>query len=68
MLNDRILRFPEVEQATGRTRSSINSAIRTGHFPQPVKIGARAIGWRESVIAAWMDQIQRAADAKQKSA
>jgi prophage regulatory protein len=68
MLNDRILRVPEVAALTGRTRSSINAAVRTGHFPKPVKLGERAIGWRESVIAAWLDRIQADADAKQKSA
>lgn len=51
---DRMLRRKEVEQITGRSRSSIYDGIATGTFPKPVKIGARAVAWPESVIRAWI--------------
>jgi len=51
---DRMLRRKEVEQITGRSRSSIYDGIADGTFPKPVKIGARAVAWPESVIRAWI--------------
>tara|TARA_R110002074_G_scaffold43516_2_gene113376 strand:- start:8626 stop:8862 length:237 start_codon:yes stop_codon:yes gene_type:complete len=51
---DRMLRRKEVEQITGRSRSSIYDGIAAGTFPKPVKIGARAVAWPESVIRAWI--------------
>lgn len=51
---DRMLRRREVEAITGRSRSSIYEDIAAGTFPKPVKIGARAVAWPESVIRAWI--------------
>lgn len=51
---DRLLRFPDVMAKVGRPRSSIYLMIEQGIFPPGVKIGARAVGWRESVVDAWM--------------
>ena len=51
---DRMLRRKEVEQITGRSRSAIYEGIAAGTFPKPVKIGARAVAWPESVIRAWI--------------
>ena len=51
---DRMLRRKEVEQITGRSRSAIYEGIADGTFPKPVKIGARAVAWPESVIRAWI--------------
>jgi len=53
---DRMLRRKEVEQITGRSRSSIYDGIAAGTFPKPVKIGARAVAWPESVIRAWITE------------
>lgn len=48
------MRRKEVEAITGRSRSSIYDGIATGTFPKPVKTGARAVAWPESVIRAWI--------------
>ena len=50
----RILRFPEVVARTGLSRSTIYRLRRAGRFPQPVVLGARAVGWLESVIDEWI--------------
>ncbi|MCW5715717.1 MAG: AlpA family phage regulatory protein [Bauldia sp.] len=50
----RIMRRPEVQSRTGLSRSSIYAAVAAGTFPQPVKLGTRAIGWREHEVAAWL--------------
>jgi len=51
---DRMLRRPEVEEITGRSRSAIYEGMAAGTFPKPVKIGTRAIAWPESVIRSWI--------------
>lgn len=52
---ERILRRPEVEARTGLSRSTIYEWMKRGDFPQPVKLGARLVAWRESDIAAWLE-------------
>ena len=51
---DRILRLREVCARTGVGRSSIYAWVSKGIFPKPVILGARAVGWRESVIRDWL--------------
>jgi prophage regulatory protein len=52
---DPIHRRPAVEKLTGLKRSSIYEMIAKGEFPKPVKLGPKAVGWRESDIAHWLD-------------
>jgi len=47
------LRLPEVKRLTGLSRSSIYLQIKTGHFPPPVRLGGRAVGWVEEEILTW---------------
>lgn len=49
-----ILRRPEVQTRTGLSRSSIYAGMAKGTFPQALKISARAVGWREADIVAWL--------------
>lgn len=51
----RMLRRPEVESRTGLSRSTIYAMMTEGTFPKPVRLGKRAVGWPESVIAEWLD-------------
>ncbi len=46
----KILRFPEVEEKIGLSRSTVWRLEKTGKFPQRVRIGLRGIGWYESEI------------------
>ena len=57
---DVILRRPAVEAATGLSRSTLYEMIANGRFPKPVRLGARAVGWRESEIAAWLGERSQA--------
>ena len=52
---ERILRRPEVESRTGLSRSTIYQWMKDGQFPQPVKLGARLVAWRESDVNAWLE-------------
>lgn len=57
MMQDRFLRRPEVEILTGLSRSTIYLMISNGEFPKPVRIGRRAVAWRESAVRAWIDSL-----------
>jgi prophage regulatory protein len=53
---DRILRLPLVKDRTGLSRSSIYDKIPRGEFPRQIKLGPRAVGWRESDIETWIEE------------
>lgn len=50
----RLLRLPEVMNKTGYGKAWIYRLINEGLFPQPVKIGVRAIAFIESEIDEWI--------------
>ncbi len=52
MVYTKFLRLPEVEDRTGKSKSTIWAAIKNGTFPKPIKLGPRAVGWLESEIEA----------------
>ena len=51
---DSILRRKEVEARIGLSRSSIYAAMAQGQFPRPLRLGRRAVGWRQSEIDDWL--------------
>ena len=51
----RILRRQLVESQTGLSRSKIYDLITRDEFPRPIKIGARAVGWVEADVEAWIN-------------
>lgn len=53
-IKDRIIRLPEVEFRTGKSRSSIYADMAKGTFPKSCRIAKRAIGWSEVAIDAWI--------------
>ena len=55
-----ILRLPQVKGRVGLSRSSIYLAVASGTFPQPISLGARAVGWLDSEVEAWLsDRIEQ---------
>jgi len=50
-----ILRLPAVKARTGYSRSTIYLRMSDGSFPRPISLGARAVGWVESDIEAWIE-------------
>lgn len=52
---DSLLRLPQVKITSGLSRSSIYQNIKNGDFPTPIKIGKRAVAWRESDIQKWLN-------------
>lgn len=53
-----LLRLEEVKKITCKSKSSIYADINAGTFPAPLKIGVRAVGWKTSQIANWLDSLQ----------
>ena len=58
-----ILRRKQVEARTGLSRSSIYARLRQNPkrpgdydptFPRPISVGAKAVGWIESELDAWL--------------
>ena len=54
----KILRRAAVEQVTGLSRSTLYAMMAEGDFPKPVRLGKRAVGWREADIAHWLEGLQ----------
>ena len=61
---DKIYRLPVVMAVTGLCRSSLYNALATNDFPEPVRLGKRAIGWREGDLSAWVASRQKRIIAK----
>lgn len=49
-----ILRRRQVEARTGLGCSLIYSMMAKGQFPKPVKLTAKAVGWPEHLVEAWI--------------
>ena len=61
----RILRLPEVKAKTGFGRSTIYAPFyikrgANGEFPRSIRIGARAVGWREATEGLSPDRAAKA--------
>ncbi|MCX4192577.1 helix-turn-helix transcriptional regulator [Methylophaga sp. OBS1] len=61
----RILRRKQLENKTGLSRSGIYAKLKPNpkrpgdfdpSFPKPISVGAKAVGWIESEIDAWLEQ------------
>jgi len=52
----KILKLPDVMERCALSRSSIYAFIQNSNFPKPITLGARAVGWLESEISAWIEQ------------
>ena len=50
----RLLRFGEVRQRTGLSRSTIWRMERSGMFPKRVKVSVNVVAWREDEVGDWI--------------
>lgn len=56
---DRVIRLNELKLKTGLSKSAIYRGIEEGTFPPPFRIGKRAVGWRISIINAWLEAAEQ---------
>lgn len=59
-MRQRLIRLEDVMKMTALSRSSIYACIAEGRFPKPLRIGRRAVAWRESEILNWISSRQQA--------
>jgi prophage regulatory protein len=55
-----IYRRPELLKLTGLSTSTIYDMMARGDFPRPVRLGKRAVGWRESDLITWLESREQA--------
>lgn len=53
-MNQEILRFPAVVQATGLSRTTIWRLERLGLFPSRRQLSSNTVGWPRAEVLAWM--------------
>ena len=54
-----IVRPRHLRQATGLSPTSVWRYRRMGRFPEPLRLGDGAVGWRRSDIDAWLSSRAR---------
>ena len=59
IMSDRLLTRPEVESRCGIARSTIYRLMRAGKFPEPLRVGPRAVRWPASEIEEWLAERPR---------
>ena len=50
-----LLRLPMVLRMTGLGRSTVYRLIAKNEFPGPVRLGARAVAWRQADLDVWIE-------------
>ena len=53
-MGNRLLTRHEVESRCGIARTTVYRLMRAGQFPEPIRVGQRAVRWSESEIEAWL--------------
>lgn len=56
---NKIYRLPDAMAVTGLCRTSLYNALAANDFPEPVKLGKRAVGWLESDLDDWVATRQK---------
>ena len=52
---DDLLTAKEVEALVRMSRQGIFKLRQAGHFPQPSKVGIRALRWSKAEVEAWFE-------------
>ena len=67
-MHDRLLTRAEVETRCGIARTTIYRLMRAGQFPEPVRVGPRAVRWPERELENWLASRPRATGEPQPAA
>ena len=49
-----VVRLPIVMARTGLSKSTIYAKVASDDFPEPINLGARAVGWISDEVEAWL--------------
>ena len=55
----KLLKIEEVIEKTTLGKSSIFDYVKKGKFPRPVKVGERAVAWKDDEIDEWISNLPR---------
>lgn len=55
---EKYYRVKEVQAITGLSHSAIYAKMDDDEFPKPVKLGKRAVAWRESDLREWQVNLE----------
>ena len=64
--NHRLMRRDQVLHICAISRSALYDMISKGMFPEPVRIGRRAVAWREYEVVAWIKSRPPASDTEHR--
>ncbi|MEJ8850449.1 helix-turn-helix transcriptional regulator [Variovorax rhizosphaerae] len=56
---DQVMRMPELRQAIPLSETRLRQLITLGKFPRPVRLGARAVGWRAGDVRAYLEGLAK---------
>ena len=59
LTSERLLRLPEVLQLVPISKSTWWSKVKTGEYPQPIKLGPRVTTWRFSDIQMLIERLSK---------
>ena len=62
VIEDRLIRRPQVEELTGLTTPTLYREMKAGRFPAAVVLGSNMRAWRLSEIQTWMRERIEARD------
>jgi len=54
----KLFRLADVIGIVGLSKATIYKKIKEGTFPAPLKLGAKASGWRSTDLENWINQLQ----------
>ena len=58
-MSEQLIPRGEVEKCTGLGRAALYRAMREGRFPEPFRVGPKAVRWRLSEVEAWIASLSR---------
>lgn len=53
-MKKKLLRFPEVQEKVGLSRTTIWRLEQKGKFPARKKLGENSVGWLEEEVETWI--------------
>ena len=62
-MTDRLLSIAEVTNWSGLSKDSIYRLMGVGDFPAAIRVGQRAVRWRERELEAWLESRPRTVEA-----
>ncbi len=55
----RLMTMRQLTEQINLSRSTIHRMVKRGNFPAPLRVGQRAVRWREADVVAWQEEKSR---------